>query len=41
MNKTDDRIEKLIDSMEYVPSNPRGLLYVSHNESSNAKRLGI
>ena len=41
MNKSDDRIEKLIDSMEYVPSNPRGLLYVSHNESSNAKRLGI
>ena len=41
MNQSDDRIEKLIDSMEYVPSNPRGLLYVSHNESSNAKRLGI
>ena len=41
MNQSDDRIEKLIDSMAYVPSNPRGLLYVSHNESSNAKRLGI
>ena len=41
MNQSDDRIEKLIDSMEYVSSNPRGLLYVSHNESSNAKRLGI
>ena len=41
MNQSDNRIEKLIDSMEYVPSNPRGLLYVSHNESSNAKRLGI
>ena len=41
MNQSDDRIEKLIDSMEYVPSNPRGLLYVSHNESSNAKSLGI
>ena len=41
MNQSDDRIEKLIDSMEYVSSNPRGLLYVSHNESSNVKRLGI
>ena len=41
MNKSDDRIEKLIEYMEHVPSNPRGLLYVSHNESSNAKRLGI
>ena len=41
MNQSEDRIEKLRDAMEYVPSNPRGLLYVSHNESSNAKRLGI
>ncbi len=41
MNRSDDRIEKLIEYMEHVPSNPRGLLYVSHNESSNAKRLGI
>ena len=41
MNQSDDRIEKLIVYMEHVPSNPRGLLYVSHNESSNAKRLGI
>ena len=41
MNQSDDRIEKLIDSMEYVPSNPRGLLYVSHNESSNPERRGI
>ena len=41
MNQSDDRIEKLIEYMEHVPSNPRGLLYVSHNESSNAKRLGI
>ena len=41
MNRSDDRIEKLMEYMEHVPSNPRGLLYVSHNESSNAKRLGI
>jgi hypothetical protein len=27
--------------MEHVPSKPRNLLYVSHNESSNARRLGI
>ena len=41
MNQSDDRIEQLMVYMEHVPSNPRGLLYVSHNESSNAKRLGI
>ena len=27
--------------MEHVPSKPRNLLYVSHNESSNVKRMGI
>jgi len=41
MNPSDDRIEQLTQYMEHVPSNPRGLLYVSHNESSNARRLGI
>ena len=41
MNQSDDRIEKLIDSMEYVPSNPRGLLYVSHNEANGPERRGI
>jgi len=41
MNPSDDRIEQLTQYMEHVPSNPRGLLYVSHNESSNAKRQNI
>jgi len=41
MNPSDDRIEQLTQYMEHVPSKPRGLLYVSHNESSNAKRQGI
>ena len=41
MNPSDDRIEQLTQYMEHVPSKPRGLLYVSHNESSNVKRRGI
>ena len=41
MNPSDDRIEQLTQYMEHVPSKPRNLLYVSHNESSNARRLGI
>ena len=41
MNPSDDRIEQLTQYMEHVPSKPRGLLYVSHNESSSVKRMGI
>ena len=41
MNPSDDRIEQLTQYMEHVPSKPRGLLYVSHNESSSVKRIGI
>ena len=41
MNPSDDRIEQLTQYMEHVPSKPRNLLYVSHNESSNVKRMGI
>ena len=41
MNQSDDRIEQLTQYMEHVPSKPRNLLYVSHNESSNVKRMGI
>ena len=42
MNPDDDRIEQLIEWMEFDGNNnPNNLLYVSHNESSNAKRLGI
>ena len=41
MNPSDDRIEQHTQYMEHVPSKPRNLLYVSHNESSNVKRMGI
>jgi len=42
MNPDDDRIEQLTEWMEFdSKNNPNNLLYVSHNESSNAKRLGI
>ena len=42
MNPDDDRIEQLTEWMEFDnKNNPNNLLYVSHNESSNAKRLGI
>jgi len=41
MNPTDDRIEKLISSMKNLSSNPPGLLYVSHNETSHKERMGI
>ncbi len=41
MNPSDDRIEQLIEYMEHVPSNPRGLLYVSHNDSNGPERSGI
>ena len=42
MTPDDDRIEQLTEWMEFDnKDNPDNLLYVSHNESSNAKRLGI
>ena len=42
MNPSDDRIEQLTEWMEFDnKDNPDKLLYVSHNESSNARRLGI
>ena len=42
MNPDDDRIEQLTEWMKFdSKNNPNNLLYVSHNESSNAKRLGI
>ena len=42
MTPDDDRIEQLTEWMEFDnKDNPNNLLYVSHNESSNAKRLGI
>ena len=42
MTPDDDRIEQLTEWMEFDnKDNPDNLLYVSHNESSNARRLGI
>ena len=42
MNPSDDRIEQLTEWMEFDnKDNPDKLLYVSHNESSNVRRLGI
>lgn len=37
----DNRIEQLTEFMKNVPTNPPGLLYISHNESSHEERLGI
>ena len=42
MTPDDDRIEQLMEWIEFDnKDNPDKLLYVSHNESSNARRLGI
>ena len=42
MTPDDDRIEQLMGWIEFDnKDNPDNLLYVSHNESSNARRLGI
>ena len=37
----DKRIEDITSSMKKLPSNPPGLLYVSHNEGSHQERVGI
>ena len=37
----DNRIEEIMKYMKNIPSNPSGLLYVSHNEGSNIERIGI
>lgn len=41
MNPSDKRIDDIKSSMRNLPKNPPGLLYVSHNESSNKERVGI
>jgi len=42
MTPDDDRIEQLMGWIEFDnKDNPDKLLYISHNESSNARRLGI
>ena len=37
----DNRIEEIMKYMKNIPSNPSGLLYVSHNENSDEERIGI
>lgn len=41
MNPSDKRIEDLSSYMRKLPSNPPGLLYVSHNEGSHEERVGL
>ena len=41
MTPNDNRIEEIADYMKNIPSNPPGLLYVSHNENSHKERVGI
>ena len=41
MNPQDNRIGSIELHMDHPPSNPTGLLYVSHNENSNSERRGI
>ena len=41
MTPNDRRIEDILEYMKNIPSNPSGLLYVSHNESSHKERAGI
>ena len=41
MNPQDNRIGSIEQYMDHPPSDPTGLLYVSHNENSNSERKGI
>ena len=41
MIPSDRRMEEITEFMKNIPSNPPGLLYVSHNESSHSERMGI
>ena len=41
MNPQDNRIGSIELHMDHPPSDPTGLLYVSHNENSNSERRGI
>lgn len=41
MTPNDNRIEEIMKYMKNIPSNPSGLLYVSHNENSDEERIGI
>jgi len=41
MNPNDMRVSEIKGASKNLPNNPPGLLYVSHNESSNEERKGI
>ena len=41
MSPDDRRIEDIASVMKSLPSNPPGLLYVSHNEGSHSERVGV
>lgn len=41
MAPDDRRIEDITSAMKNLPSNPPGLLYVSHNEGSHSERVGV
>jgi len=41
MSPDDRRIEDITSAMKSLPSNPPGLLYVSHNEGSHSERVGV
>jgi hypothetical protein len=41
MTPDDRRIEDITSAMKNLPSNPPGLLYVSHNEGSHSERVGV
>jgi hypothetical protein len=41
MSPDDKRIDDLISSRNFLPINPPGLLYVSHNEGSHIERVGV
>jgi len=41
MTPDDKRIEDIASAIRNLPSNPPGLLYVSHNEGSHQERVGI
>ena len=41
MTPDDRRIEDIASAMKNLPTNPPGLLYISHNEGSHIERVGI
>ncbi len=41
MSPDDRRVEYITSAMKHLPTNPPGLLYVSHNDDSHIERVGI